>query len=224
MNSPFDDKWTRRYLDLAQHVASWSKDPSTKVGAVIVDPYTRNVVGMGYNGFPRGVDDSEDRYADRAIKYPRVVHAELNAILNAARPLHGHVMFIWPLFSCGECAKPVIQSGIRHIVAAKPNEERWQSQYDVAIEMYDQAGVVMELVEMHPRAAAMTINGTDVEVPWGEVQTYETLLQRAYMDFSVTWSMTAKKKGLEGMILSPGHGSFKADDGWVINIAHTGNA
>ena len=75
-------KWDLRFLKLAHHVGQWSKDPSTKVGAVIVDAQ-RRVLGIGYNGFPRGVDDSPGRYHDRPTKLDMVVHAETNAIMNA---------------------------------------------------------------------------------------------------------------------------------------------
>jgi dCMP deaminase len=76
------EKWDRRFLDLAKQVSTWSKDPSTQVGAILVNDL-KQVVGMGYNGFPRGVHDWQERYDDREIKYPMVVHAEVNAIIQA---------------------------------------------------------------------------------------------------------------------------------------------
>jgi dCMP deaminase len=88
------NKWNERFLELAKHVASWSKDPSTQVGAIIVDPETRVVLGMGYNGFPRGVDDHPDRYANRELKYSLVVHAEANAILEAGKTCNGATLFV----------------------------------------------------------------------------------------------------------------------------------
>ena len=102
------DKWNQRFLNLAKHVSSWSKDPSTKVGAVIADPETKIVVGMGYNGFPRFVDDTEERYNDRPTKYKFVVHAELNAILNSNKSVRGCEIYIYPTLMkpncCPECA------------------------------------------------------------------------------------------------------------------------
>ena len=81
-------KWDRRFLDLAAGMATWSKDMSTQVGAIIVDRDQR-IVSSGYNGFPRGVVDSIERYQDRDTKYRMVVHAEINAILFATRDLTG---------------------------------------------------------------------------------------------------------------------------------------
>lgn len=123
-------KWYRRFLKLAEHVSYWSKDPSTKVGAVIVDKHNR-VVGMGYNGFPRGVMDHEERYADRPTKYKYVVHAELNAILNAAVPVDGATIFTYPFAPCTECAKAIIQAGIDRVVTIKSNLTTHSAHHDV---------------------------------------------------------------------------------------------
>lgn len=134
------DKWSIRFMRLADHVASWSKDPSTKVGAVIVNP-DRVVVGLGYNGFPRGVEDTPDRLDNRQLKYQLVVHAEANAILNATGSVRGCTLYVTPLFSCASCAKLIIQSGIAKIYAPLANNERWQSEYELAKQMYREAGV-----------------------------------------------------------------------------------
>jgi hypothetical protein len=85
-------KWELRFLELAHHVATWSRDPSTKVGCVIVDQRNR-VLGMGYNGFPRGVLDLPERYADRPTKLSLTVHSEPNAILNSSGELDGASLF-----------------------------------------------------------------------------------------------------------------------------------
>jgi dCMP deaminase len=127
-------------MDLAEHISWWSKDPSTKVGAVIVDA-NRRIIGVGYNGFPRGVKDTSSRYHDKAEKYPRVVHAEVNAILNSRGSVNGASIYIHPLFTCCECAKIIIQSGIVRVVAYAPDEERHDNHYDIARQMYDEAGV-----------------------------------------------------------------------------------
>ena len=79
MHKDRQSKWDRRYIALAQHVATWSKDPSTKVGAVLVRP-NNSVASVGFNGFPPGHDDSPELYSDRAYKYQHVVHAEINAL------------------------------------------------------------------------------------------------------------------------------------------------
>ena len=81
------NKWDQRFIDLAMHIADWSKDPSTKVGAVVVDPSTRRVVSTGFNGFPVGVEDTADRLENREIKYEMVVHAEQNALVFCGAPI-----------------------------------------------------------------------------------------------------------------------------------------
>lgn len=141
--------WDDRFLSLAEHVAGWSKDPSTKVGAVIANS-DRVVHGIGYNGFPRGVGDDQERYDDRPTKYGMVVHAELNAILNAAGAVRGSTLYVWPLPPCNECAKAIIQAGIKRVVfrSTEATEGRWREQYAVSALMFREAGVeVMELVE-----------------------------------------------------------------------------
>lgn len=126
------NKWNRRFLDMAAFVAQWSKDPSTKVGAVIVDPETKNIVGLGYNGFPRGVKDSEERYSDREQKYKYVCHAELNAILNSNKTVRGCDIYIYPTLMepncCPECAKAISQSGIKRVFGYKVENlsDRWE--------------------------------------------------------------------------------------------------
>ena len=142
-------KWDRRFLELAKHISTYSKDPSTKVGAIIVDD-NHLVVGMGYNGFPRGVEDTEERLNDREQKYAMVVHAEANAILMAGGRCKGTTLYVYPSFVlppiCNECAKLVIQSGIREVVGYEPdlNDERakrWAKSIGVSQQMCKEAGV-----------------------------------------------------------------------------------
>lgn len=138
--------WQRYFLDMAQQVASASKDPSTQVGAVIVDE-RRRVLGHGYNGLPRGVRDTWERLNDRQTKYRMIVHAEPNALLNAGRAVEGATLYVWPLPCCCECAKLVIQAGIRRVVAPAADVSRWQESFDIAAEMFSEAGVEMMEVE-----------------------------------------------------------------------------
>lgn len=141
-------KWDRRFLDLARLVASWSKDPSTQTGAVIVDENQR-VVSVGYNGFPRGVSDDTARYADRDTKLKCVVHCEVNAVLFARRDLTGCTLYTWPFMSCSNCAGVVIQSGIRRCVAPPLPEhlkERWAQSVGLAETMFSEAGVKLDIV------------------------------------------------------------------------------
>ena len=144
------EKWDRRFLELAKHVSTWSKDPSTQVGAVIVRPNTRLVVGMGYNGFARGIADSEARLNDRETKYKFVVHAEVNAILAAGERARGCWIYMYPSFMvppiCHECAKLAIQAGIVGIVGYRPDMsdprvQRWVNSISVAKEMWDEGGL-----------------------------------------------------------------------------------
>lgn len=137
-------KWDQRFLDLAFLVASWSKDPSTKVGAVIVRP-DRTVASLGYNGFPRGCSDAKEIYEDRPKKYSRVVHAETNAILSPRERLDGYTLYITHT-SCDRCATNVIQSGITRVVfGEEPDASRWKEATDSALEMYEEAGVLVSI-------------------------------------------------------------------------------
>lgn len=141
--------WDRRFLELAKHISTWSKDPSSQIGAVIVNS-NRIAVGMGYNGFPRGVHDSEERYQDRETKYKFVVHAEVNAILAAGSLTRGATMYVYPSFSlppiCSECAKHAIQAGIIEVVGYLPVADnlriaRWAESIALSRVMFDEAGV-----------------------------------------------------------------------------------
>ncbi len=116
MLRPSGWNWIEFFMGMARYVATASKDPSTKTGAVIVDR-NRRVVSIGYNGFPRGVDDSVARYVDRPLKYKLIVHCEENAILSAPLGVRGCTLFSTK-FPCSECAKVIIQSGISAVVYA----------------------------------------------------------------------------------------------------------
>lgn len=137
------NKWHERFMQLAEHVATWSKDPSTKVGAVIIRP-DRSVAGVGYNGFPRGVSDTQARLDDRPTKYAFVVHAEANAILAAKEDLSECVLYC-TLFPCCECAKLIIQSGIRKIVVRREADpDQWAESMNHSRQMFVESGVVVQ--------------------------------------------------------------------------------
>lgn len=111
--------WDEYFMGIAMLSAKRSKDPNTQVGACIVDGDNK-VVGIGYNGFPIGCSDDNlpwERQAENQnqTKYPYVVHAEANAILNSTKDLHGARIYV-DLFPCNECAKLIIQSGIKEVV------------------------------------------------------------------------------------------------------------
>lgn len=138
-------KWDRRYLELAQHIARWSRDPSTKVGAIIVNPHDKRVVSMGFNGFPRSIYDDEERYLNREIKYALIAHAERNALDQAEMPVHGYWMYC-TLCPCSECAKSIIQRGIQRVVCPIPTKEqehRWGQSFTWTQRMFEEAGVTL---------------------------------------------------------------------------------
>lgn len=144
----FNMKWDARFLNLAEHVAQWSRDPSTQVGAVIVRP-NKTIASIGYNGFPRGVDDSPARYADRDAKYKFVVHAEANAIVAAQELLEGFAIFTWPFPPCSDCAGLIVQSGIKYVVAPKPSREqieRWGDSFMIAETIFIEGEVKLVLL------------------------------------------------------------------------------
>ena len=142
-------RWDLRFLKLAFEIANWSKDPSTKVGAVIADDQNR-IIGIGYNGFPRGTSDAEELLNDRAIKYERVIHGEVNAILNSNRSVEGCTLYEVPFGSCARCAALVVQSGIKRVVSPHHNldsplwdkQRRWEDSMKIGKQMFEEAGVV----------------------------------------------------------------------------------
>lgn len=141
-----NDKWKNRFLSSALHAAEWSRDPSTKVGAVIVDPSNKSIASSGFNGFPRGVVDSDERYDDRPTKYSMVVHAELNAIIQAGKDARGSWMFC-TMYPCNECAKAIIQAGIERIlIPADTKGARWMESHEVASTMFKETGITVEMI------------------------------------------------------------------------------
>jgi dCMP deaminase len=146
------NKWDARFANLTKLVSLWSKDPSTKVGAAIIRP-DKTVCSVGFNGFPRGVPDDPAWYEDRSIKYKVIKHAEENAIFFANEKLEGYTLYVYPLFTCSLCAGDVIQNGIKRVVAILSPEkmERFEQDkhsfgFDLAMEMYTQAGVEFEII------------------------------------------------------------------------------
>lgn len=134
-------------IGLANHVAKLSKDPSTKVGAVVFDQ-KRRVLSCAYNGFARGVKDTPERLADRDIKYRMVLHAEKNAILFATAPLDGCTIAVTHP-CCAQCAAQVIQSGIKHVLWPRPTQDfltRWGDDYELSVLQFSEAGVTVEEV------------------------------------------------------------------------------
>ena len=140
-------KWHKRFLNLAKHISGWSKDPSSKIGAVIVDQ-NRRIISTGYNGFAVGVDDSEERLNDRETKYKIVLHAEENAILFSKQNLNGCSLYVSGLPPCAHCASIIIQSGVKNVYAWKQEiPERWQESVKLTEKVFEEAGVILTYIE-----------------------------------------------------------------------------
>jgi len=137
-------KWDQRFQALACHISDWSKDPSTKVGAVLVDPQNR-VISLGFNGFARGVEDAPELYKNRETKYRRVIHAERNALLFAERPLDRAILYTWPFMPCSTCASMFIQKNIDRVVSPAGGPARWRADMEEALRLFSEAGVKVVL-------------------------------------------------------------------------------
>lgn len=134
------------YLDVPRYLANkFSKDKSTKVGAIIIDPETYQILLTGYNGFPRKVKELAERL-ERPTKYLYTEHAERNAIYHAARkgPHTDGATMICTMFPCADCARAIIQSGIIRVISPDIEIERWAESSQAAKEMLIEAGVEIE--------------------------------------------------------------------------------
>lgn len=136
-------KWDTRFLRIAEEVRLWSKDPGTKVGCVLVNE--RRIISTGYNGFPQGICDDLERYVNREYKLSVTVHAEKNAILNAAKngtKVEKSTLYVtFP--PCSQCASAVIQAGVTKVVCPNPETapERWRDNFLAANNLFYEAGV-----------------------------------------------------------------------------------
>ena len=140
-------KWDKRYMELAKQVGTWSKDPSKQIGAVAIGSKGQ-VLAQGYNGFPRGIDDNESRLNTKETKYKYVVHAEMNLIYNATFngiSLNGSTVYVYGLPVCSECAKGLIQVGVKQIVMSKDSlensDEKWLESFELTIALLNEAGI-----------------------------------------------------------------------------------
>ena len=137
------NKWDQRFLRIAHEVSSWSRDPGTTVGCVLVKD--RRILSTGYNGFPVGLSDSLDLYQDREYKLAVTVHAEANAIINAAKNgavTEGSTAYVtFP--PCSQCAAALIQAGVNEVICPNPANapDRWRAIFMLANKMLNDAGV-----------------------------------------------------------------------------------
>lgn len=146
------NKWDRRFLGMAALVASWSKDPSTKVGCVLVDPKLHRVVGTGFNGLPHGVDDRPELLISREEKMAFTIHAEENALIYAGQTARGMTCYCTHP-PCSTCAVKLIQAGIARVCIVAPRVTvaggedfitRWSESTERANAILHEAGVVYD--------------------------------------------------------------------------------
>lgn len=146
------NKWNERWFKRAKEISTWSKDPSTKIGCVYVDVENRQELSAGYNGFPRNIKD-DDRLLDRETKYKYVVHAEMNGIYNAVHKgisLKGSRLYVYGLPVCSECAKGIIQVGVRDVYMCFPSTVRdnWKQSFELTQDILWEAGVYYEYYDL----------------------------------------------------------------------------
>jgi dCMP deaminase len=162
--------WHQRFLSMARMVASWSKDPSTKVGALAVRD--RRVLASGYNGLPTHVGDDLERLMNREVRLSMTVHAEANVIAYAARHgvcLNGSTIYVFPLMTCNQCAAQLIQAGISRVFVPNFVEPlRWQESFDTARQMFIEAGVGVSRIPMTGPIEPALEGYTDELLPPGD--------------------------------------------------------
>lgn len=143
------DKWDLKFIELAKHISGWSKDTSTKVGAVIVNDSNR-IISTGYNGFVIGADDSIESRYEKNKKYLYTEHAERNAIYSAAEKGDStrNATIYMQLYPCVDCARAIIQSGIKRVVCTKPdfNNEKWGESWRIAEELFNECKIEVKYV------------------------------------------------------------------------------
>ena len=141
--------WNKKFIELAKHISTWSKDPSTKIGVVAINPDTKNILSTGYNGFPRGFYDSDERLNNRNIKYEYVVHGEQNCIYNATRngvSLKGSHLYVYGMYVCHKCAAAIVQVGIKKVFVKVDSDrmEAWKESAEMTENIFKECGVEIE--------------------------------------------------------------------------------
>jgi dCMP deaminase len=144
------ERWDQKFMGLARHIAGWSKDQSRGIGCVIVGP-SHEIRATGYNGFPRGADDSVQARHERPAKYGWSEHAERNAVFNAARvgtPLEGCTAYS-TLFPCDDCARALVQSGIKRLVSVAPdfNDPTYGEIFRTSVLILEEGGVQLDDID-----------------------------------------------------------------------------
>lgn len=151
--------WDKRFLQLASNIAQWSKDPSRQIGAVAIGE-NRQVLATGYNGFPRGIYDTDERLTDRSEKYKFMVHAEMNCIYNATQngvSLNDAHLYVYGLPVCHECAKGIVQVGISRVVMPDDvwvldenieNDKKWIDSWRLTKQIFTEGNVVVNTIKL----------------------------------------------------------------------------
>jgi dCMP deaminase len=146
MMNNIDGKWLNRWFEEARQKSLWSKDPSKQIGAIAIGE-SKQILSVGYNGFPRGILDTPERYQDRETKYKYVVHAEKNLIYNACltgTSLKGATIFVHGLPVCAECMKGLIQVQVAQIYSLGEINERWIESTEFAKSLAREANIIYE--------------------------------------------------------------------------------
>jgi dCMP deaminase len=143
--SNYSDAWNLKYIELAKKFASWSKDPSVKVGAVAIGSKGQ-VLSQGYNGFPKKFNDTLNIYENSELKKQYIIHAEMNCIYHATLngiSLEGSTLFVYGLEVCHECAKGIIQVGIKEVVtySPKPPKDKWVKSFKTSTELLAKSNI-----------------------------------------------------------------------------------
>lgn len=137
-----------KYFDIAEYIATQFSKDTTKVGCIILDPETHQILATGYNGFPRKVEELLERTI-RPEKYYWYEHAERNAIFHAARhgiKIDGACAYI-TMFPCADCARGLIQSGVTKIITRNPNSQNWEESYKRSKLMLEEANIIIQFID-----------------------------------------------------------------------------
>lgn len=156
------DKWDKRYIELSQLVSTWSKDPSTQVGAVIVRE-NKSIESVGFNGFPKGVKDTAERLEDRSIKYPLTIHAEENAMRFATnKDYTSSKIYVYPCQPCGPCLSKLAQNGLNDVITVREvdseMEKRWEASFNLSKEIAKEVGVHIKSIDVYVPERAIKKN------------------------------------------------------------------
>lgn len=142
------NKWDLRFLNLAKHISSWSKDPSSKVGAAIVRT-DKTIASLGYNGLPKYMKDIDSYYEKRDEKYSRIIHAEINALIHSKEDVTGYTLYTYPMMPCDRCIVHMSQAGITRVVSPKATEEkllRWKDSFEKTEKYAKECNITLDII------------------------------------------------------------------------------